>query len=161
MDVFVVAGYNDLVRNHSREFMVEIIERFGDYVRGLQNEDNITNTVTIGSLLYPPQLAWYPDDGPEPESYTNQIGKLDWINNQIDKINHANGMNHYVGVHKYGIRVVTRKRRDIFGQEHHRHIKQHRWDHWREKEKNNMLHLTNERRYVLGKAINEYFINRT
>ena len=51
MDVFVVAGYNDLVRNHSREFIVEIIEKFGEYVRGLHNEDNTTNTVTIGSLL--------------------------------------------------------------------------------------------------------------
>ena len=161
MDVFVVAGYNDLVRNHSREFIVEIIERFGEYVRGLDNDSSTANTVTIGSLLYPPQLAWYADDGPEPLNYTNQREKLDWINNQIDKINHDNGMKYYVGVHKYGMRVVTRKRQDIYGQEHHRYIKQHRWDHWREKEKHNMLHLTNERRYVLGKAINEYFTNRT
>ena len=71
MDVFVVAGYNDLVRNHSREFIVEIIERFGEYVRGLHNDDSTANTVTIGSLLYPPQLAWYADDGPAPVNYIN------------------------------------------------------------------------------------------
>ena len=70
-------------------------------------------------------------------------------------------MKFYVGVHKYGIRVVTRKHIDEYGQEHHRHIKKHKWEQWRETVRTNMLHLTNERRFVLGKAVNEYFMHRT
>ena len=66
-----------------------------------------------------------------------------------------------MGVHKYGIRVRTKKWQECYGRQHERHIKQHRWEQLREVDKNNMLHLTNERRFVLGRAVNEYFINRT
>ena len=41
------------------------------------------------------------------------------------------------------------------------HLKTHRWEQWRETDRLRMLHLTNERRFVLGRAINEYFVNRT
>ena len=51
--------------------------------------------------------------------------------------------------------------KDRDGRQVEKHIKQHRWEHWRESNKNNMLHLNNERRFVLGRAVNEYFINRT
>ena len=163
IDVFIIAGYNDLVKNHGRDSIIEMIQRFGDYVRQLKYEDNSpnSNTVTIGTLLYPPQLAWFADDGPEPANYINQKEKIDWINAKIDKINNENGMKFYVGVHKYGTRVVTRKHKDVYGQEHHRHIKKHKWEQWRETDKTNMLHLTNKRRFVLGKAVNEYFMHRT
>ena len=75
MDVFVIAGYNDLVRNHDRDMIVNTIKQFVDYVLGLANEDNVTNTVTVGSFLYPPQLAWFRDDGPEPANFVNQTNQ--------------------------------------------------------------------------------------
>ena len=62
--------YNDLVKNHDKELIFDTINRFGDYVRHLPNEDNSANTVTVGTLLYPPQLAWFVDNGPEPDNYT-------------------------------------------------------------------------------------------
>ena len=93
--------------------------------------------------------------------YRNQIEKINWINGKIDGLNLEHGRGHNVGVHKYGIRVRTKKWQDCYGRQHERHIKQHRWEQWREVDKNNMLHLTNERRFVLGRAVNEYFINRT
>ena len=79
----------------------------------------------------------------------------------IDQLNIEHGVASYVGVHKHGIRVVTRKWVDKFGQQQVRHIRKHRWEQWREQVRSNMLHLTNKRRMVLGKAINEYFIKRT
>ena len=161
MDIFIVAGYNDLVKNHSREYIVDTIKKFCEYVRQLPNEDNSINTVAVGTLLYPPQLSWFVDNGPEPEHYTNQKDKINWINGMIDQLNIEHGVASYVGVHKHGIRVVTRKWVDKFGQQQVRHIRKHRWEQWREQVRSNMLHLTNERRMVLGKAINEYFINRT
>ena len=69
-------------------------------------------------------------------------------------------MGYYIGVHKHGMRVVNRKIVDEYGLvQQHLHYKRHRWEHWREKDPKNMLHLTNERRF--GTAINKYFINRT
>ena len=162
MDIFIVAGYNDLVKNHDRELIFDTIKKFGDYVRQLPNEeDNSANTVTVGTLLYPPQLAWFVDDSPKPDHYINQKDKIDWLNGKIDRLNIEHGMVDYLGVHKHGIRVATRKWQDHHGQLQRKHIKQHRWEQWREKVRSNMLHLTNDRRFVLGKAVNEFFINRT
>ena len=161
VDLFIVAGYNDLVRNVGRDTIFNIIKGFVEYVRALPNEDNAMNTVTVGSLLYPPQLAWFADNGPEPENYNNQKDKIDWINGKIDALNTENGMENYPGIHKHGMRVTTVKYVDGYGQPQQKHIKKHRWEHWREKDRRNMLHLVNERRFVLGRAINEFFINRT
>ena len=161
MDIFVVAGYNDLVRNISRDVIFDQIKNFTEYVLTLSNEENIANTVTVGTLLYPPQLAWFQDNGPEPVNYINQKEKINWINGKIDGLNIENGMQYAVGVHKHGMRVTTRKYVDENGHAQLRHVKRHRWEYWREPVKTNMLHLNNERRYVLGRAINEYFMNRT
>ena len=73
----------------------------------------------------------------------------------------ANGKPDVPGIHKYGMRVVTRRRWDKFWQEHQRHIRKHRWEHWREADRRYMLHLMNERRMKMGKAINDFFILRT
>ena len=130
-------------------------------MRALTNEENTANTVTIGTLLYPPQLSWFRDYGPEPQNYTNQKDKINWINRKIADINIENGREHYVGIHKYGLRMATRKYTDEFGQIKEVHIKHHRCEQWGESVRSNMLHLSNERRVVMGKAINEYFIHRT
>ena len=162
MDVYIVAGYNDLVRNTGRDMIVKTIKTFCEYVLELTNEDMVNNTITIGTLLYPPQLAWFRDDGPEPEGYVNQREKIDWINGNIDQMNLDNGMPYSLGIHKHGTRVSTSKTKDMYGNViHTRHMKTHRWQQWRETEKTRMLHLSNERRFVLGRAINEYFVNRT
>lgn len=163
LDVVVVAGYNDLLEQHSRDFIVAIIKRFARYViqLGIQTHPDTPNTVAIASFMYPPQLSWFRDNGPEPPQFHNQKDKLDWINGQIDDLNIANGCPEYPGFHKYGMRMVTRKYTDKYGQEHHRVIKKHRWEHWRESERSQKLHLTNERRFKMGKAVNEYFIIRT
>ena len=161
MDIFIVAGYNDLVKNIDRNIIFDKIKKFCEYVIALPNEDNATNTVTVGTLLYPPQLAWFHDNGPEPIGYLNQKEKINWLNGKIDDLNITNGMQYAVGVHKHGMRVATRKYVDEYGHTQLRHVKRHRWEYWRETEKTNMLHLTNERRFVLGRAINEYFMNRT
>ena len=76
-------------------------------------------------------------------------------------MNIEHGMKYFVGLHKYGTRVFTKKYIDEHGNRVTRHLKKHRWEQWREQDRQNMLHLTNERRFVVGRAINEYFINRT
>ena len=92
----------------------------------------------------------------------NHKEKIDWINGNIDQMNIDHGMPYYLGIHKQGTRVSISKIKDVNGHViHTRHVKTHRWVQWREKEKTRMLHLSNERRFVLGRAVNEYFVNRT
>ena len=53
-------------------------------------------------------------------------------------------MGYYVGVHKQGMRVVNKKFVDEYGHVQKIHYKRHRWEHWREKDQTNTLHLTNK-----------------
>ena len=112
--------------------IVKTIKDFGEYVRGLANEDNTTNTVTVGTFLYPPQLAWFRDDGPEPVHYVNQIEKIDWINAKVDSMNIEHVMANYPGIHKHGTRVTTKRYTDNHGKVVTIHLKKHRWEQWRE-----------------------------
>ena len=38
MDVYVVAGYNDLIKNYGREFILAIIKRFVEFVKKYQTK---------------------------------------------------------------------------------------------------------------------------
>ena len=163
MDVLIVAGYNDLVINHGRDYIMYRYKEFTKFVTGLGQEIHPTqpNTVAIASLLYPPQLTWYPDNGPPPAGHVNRMEKLVWLNQAIHELNLANNVPDYPRFHTYGIRTATRRSRDVYGQEHHRRIKAHRWEHWRELDPTRMLHLRNDRRYKMGTAANKYFILKT
>ena len=78
MDVVLVAGYNDLLKGHSKRFILHGMKEFASIVlelgKHLHPESN--NTVTIAGLMYPPRLAWFPDDGREPPGYQNKIDKI-------------------------------------------------------------------------------------
>ena len=163
LDVVMVAGYNDLAKGYGREFINHGFKEFSNVVlqQGNRSHPLTPNTVAIASLMYPPQLAWYPDNGREPAGYVNQMEKIHWLNYKINQLNLANNVPHYPRFHTYGVRTATRRWIDVYGQEHHRNIKMHRWEHWREAEPTQMLHLNNERRFKMGAAVNSYFVIRT
>ena len=163
LDVVLVAGYNDLVENYGRDFIIAGYQEFSKMVlqQGSLLHPEQPNTVAIATLMYPPQLAWFPDNGQEPPQYENRMEKIKWLNEAIKLLNIANGSPFFPNFHTYGVRTATRRHRDVYGQEHHRHIKAHRWEHWLQTDPARMLHLTNDRRYKMGKAINTYFILRT
>ena len=163
MDVVVVAGYDDLVDGHARDYIVEKLHIFADLVMHRTREEKLDrhrgNTIAISSLMYPPQLAWFPDNGPEPyEGYTNNRAKIDWLNGEISDLNLAYNSLNPPRFHTYGLRSYTRKNVDIYGQVTFTPIKSHRWEHWRREDNPaEMLHLTNERRFKMATAINNYF----
>ena len=163
LDVVLVMGYNDLIKGHAREWMLDCIKCFSNLVfnLGQKNHPDTPNTVAIASLMYPPQLAWFNDDGPEPVNYVNQKEKIDWLNAQIHELNLQNSCPFYPRFHTYGVRTSTRATKDRYGNQHNYSVKYHRWEHWRENEKVNMLHLRNDRRFKMGKAVNNYFVLRT
>ena len=161
LDVCLVAGYNDLVRRYSREQIKHDLREFSAMVIEAQSGLDI-NTFAVSTLMYPPQLAWFPDNGEVPyPGYINQKEKIDWINQEIHVLNEANQVPLYAGFHTYGVRKDTKKRVDRFGQHYQRVLKYHRWEHWRETERGNMMHLKNHRRFKMGQALVNYFTNNT
>ena len=163
LDVVLVMGYNDLVKGHARDWMLDCLKCFSNYIFGLasKNHPDIPNTVAIATMMYPPQLAWLYDNGPEPANYVNEKEKIDWLNTKIHELNIENSCPSYPRFHTYGVRTSTRSTTDMYGNVNVYSVKTHRWEHWREKEKSNMLHLRNDRRFKMGKAVNNYFISNT
>ena len=161
MDVCIVAGYNDLVRNYDREYIMYKFKKLAAMVLDAK-VPNVENTVTISTLMYAPQLAWFPDNGPAPyPGYSNQREKIDWLNSAINQENRRNNVPEFPGFHTYGVRKATRKYTDGYGQVHQRVVKAHRWEHWRESEPASMLHLRNDRRIKMAMALNKYLIFNT
>ena len=80
---------------------------------------------------------------------------------QIMRDNEENGNIFAPKIHTLGVRTDNKKVRDRYGNITIRHTKSHRWEHWRETDPGNMLHLNNTRRVVLGKAVGRYFTMNT
>ena len=165
LDVVMVAGYNDLVAGNSRNTIIDHFRAFTDLVKlaGLELHPDKPNSVAVSTLMHPPQLSWFPDNGrfPYPE-YRNQKEKIDWLNDEIEKLNIENQAPKYPAFHTYGVRTNTVKQKDMYGNiTMTTRVKVHRWEHWREQEKGNMLHLRNDRRFKMATAINNYFLCNT
>ena len=163
LDVVLVGGYADLLSGHSREFILEGYRYFADRVLalGAKLAPHSRSTVAIASLMYPPKLAWFRDNGPEPYNYRNQKDKINWLNSKIDDLNHENSVPVYPGFHTYGIRVETITTTDGNGEEVKTRRKAHRWGHWVEGPRREKIMLKPDRGFVMGKALNNYFLYRT
>ena len=163
LDVVLVAGYADLLNGHGRDFIYEGFQNFANRVLsvGAKLAPHSKSTVAIASLMYPPKLAWFRDNGPEPYNYKNRKEKINWLNGKIDTINRANSVPIYPGFHTYGIRVETITTTSITGEEEKQHIRAHRWGHWLEGPRREKVSLQHSRRFKLGKALNNYFLHRT
>ena len=164
IDVVLAAGLNDVARGHTRNYIMQCITDLRRAVTQ-QAEDyhpEAKNTLAVSALLYPPQLCWFEDDGPVPYTgYKNQLEKVDWINTEIDSNNKDAGIDFAPDLNTFGIRTANRKIRDRFGNITIKHTTSHRWGEWREKERGDMLHLSDKRRVAMGKHISSYFTNCT
>ena len=156
-------GYADLLKGHSRKFMMDCLQLFTSSVLelGKEKHPDSPNTIAVATLLYPPKLAWFYDDGREPPNYVNEMEKIDWLNAKIKELNLANSAPFYPRFHTYGVRKDTRYYYDRYGYRHQYEKRSHRWEHWLESAKREKLHLRDDRRMKMGSAVNEYFIQRT
>ena len=163
VDVVLVAGYNDILQGFNRQQISDSFRNFTDTVlETCTNPRQDRNTVAICDFYYPPMLAWFPDDGPLPRNHLgNKLFTLEWLNEVILSINMDNGITEFVRLHKFGIRSGTKRRVNQFGQEHHRQVRAHRFEHWSEADVTRMLHLKNGQRFKIAAAINKYFSLRT
>ena len=164
LDVVLVGGYNEFIKGLTRDQINYKFPQFCDLVKliGIRHNPDNPNTVAVATLMYPPQLAWFPDNGPYPTpDYVNQREKIDWLNNQIQLRNTENGVPIGVGFHTYGVRKATRQYKDQYGQVHQYVTRSHRWEHWREDHPARMLHMKDHRRFKMGIALNNYFVQNT
>ena len=90
------------------------------------------NTFAVATLLYPPQLCWFPDNGflPNPH-YVNRLDEMQWLNTQLMEFNESNGCLRVPHVHKFGVCIDNRSNKDQYGQVSVRHRVFHRWGQWR------------------------------
>ena len=165
LDVVVVAGYQDLMNKHSRDFIMEGFEHITNLVHdiGAKHHPATPNTCAIASLMYPPALSWFDDNGPEPFSFTynNYIEKIDWLNDKINQLNLSNSLTQYPRFHTYGVRTATRSSHGRYGHLHQFTVKSHRWEHWDGPIKAKKFHLRGDRKFKMGSAVNNYFILNT
>ena len=70
-------------------------------------------------------------------------------------------MTEFHRLRKYGIRVWNKRRIDQYGQEYHQKIKEHRMDHWLERDPARKVNLVHEQRFKLGASVNKYFVPTT
>ena len=162
MDVVLVAGYQDLLEGYSREYIIKKMHQFAHMIKGKDREQQKSrqesNSVAIVSLVYPPLLAWLPDDGPHPNAnFRNNTEKIDWLNREIARLNEAYYAMNPPKFHTYGVRMYTKKCVDRFGHVSLFTVKGHRWEHWQGSDRARMLHLTHEKRFKMGIALNNYF----
>ena len=94
--------------------MMECFNCFSNYVFELakKHHPDTPNTVAIASMMYPPQLARFYDNGAEPANYVNEIEKINWLNVQIHELNIKNLCPFYPRFHTYGVRTSTRSSKD-------------------------------------------------
>ena len=163
MDVVVVAGYNDLLMNHSRTFIMEGLRHLSELVLNLGKnvQPDIVNTYAVASLMYPPCLSWFPDNGVMPHGFRDNREKINWLNSQIHELNISNSVPDYPRFHTYGVRTSTRTRTDRYGYVHQTHLKSHRWEHWEAGNRTSKRCLKPEKRFKMGTALNKYFALNT
>ena len=85
---------------------------------GSQNNSNQDpgKTLAIAILMYPPQVAWFMDNGAYPsEGYVNNKEKIDWINDELHRLNAYYGSPIYPGLHSFGVRKSSKTRIDKYG----------------------------------------------
>lgn len=81
LDVVLIAGYADIVDGYARDYIIEKMYNFAELVMNNPASPGGKNTFAVGSLFYPPQVAWLADNGPYPtENYVDNKENIDWIN---------------------------------------------------------------------------------
>ena len=134
-------------------------DKLVEMVKSASPNPDAPNTCCVATMMYPPQLAWFPDNifPPPANYYVNNLEKIDWLNEEILRLNQSNGIDNFLGLHTHGVRTGWRSCVDEFGRRYTWMAKYHRWNHWREENEAQKMHLTNKRRFRLGQAVNNYF----
>ena len=166
----MVGGLNN-VRHETTD---KIVKEFADTVLAQSQEHHPDTLSTFATLFLPPQYTRFLGDKAHLSNYFQN--KLDMMMDFNDKIKLFNNTIYQenidvfkaqngsvagekptmLGLHKYGIRKLNKK----FPSGKVVPLHTHRFEQWRETEREQMLHLNADQRAKAGRAINNFFINQ-
>ena len=156
MRILLVAGVEDLARGQTRDQVVEsfmhfkltVIDRQSRKIPGIKNE------LVIATILNPPKLVWFQDNGPQPRHHRNMLPDIKELNNWIIFFNKQNGKDITPRFHRYGVRdgwTVDREGKRV-------RIKRHIMSQWCSAEPiTERIHLNTDMRIRLGVAVTRHF----
>ena len=158
MDVLLVAGLNNLVKGYKPDSVLRDYDYMVQSVmyQASKFHPESPNTCAIAKLYYPPQLCWFPDQGVCPPGFINHLADIQYLNHEIERLNFESGIK-VPNFPTLGMRKETRSTKDKFGNTLVRHITRHRYEHWREPDIGNMLHLNDSLRMKMGRQVNRFF----
>ena len=172
MNLLVVAGLNNIIKGETTTEVMHHLQNLNSAVKSqsLKYHATVKSTVRVATLLLAPQLCWLEGDGKPPhEFYINRLVEVTELNKRISRFNNDNfqcqlelyqeknggtaGARDKAPLfHTLGVRCERRKKK---GHSYNKHS--HRWSWWREDERSQMLHLKDEHRLTMGRAVVNYF----
>ena len=156
MRILLVAGLNDLLKGGNEDSVKEQIERFKTNIDGQNRHHYNTrrNEFSVATLLNPPKLAWFPDNGPPPPHHNNRLVELASLNKWIKDFNQKNGFVAVPSFQTWG----TRTSRKVLQDGSSWPFKTHRWNEWRQSESvEDKLHLSDPMRVKMGRSVVNFF----
>ena len=154
MRVLLVAGLNDFIKGGDLNSVKEEIRKFRKEVQYQDRlHPGLVNEFSVATLINPPKMVWFPDDGPPPPNHRDRQEELFQLNEWIDQENRENGRLCVPRFHLYGTRTGKRL---VDGFQ--RTFKTHRWNEWRSSEpRHDMLHLSDKMRIKMARQVIRFF----
>ena len=156
MRVFVSAGLNDLIRGADKDLVIGRFIRLSEVI----NEQNcchppVKNELVIATLLTPPKLVWFEDNGTPPPNHKNHYQVIKDINSWISFFNHQNGRVFTPRFNRFGVRCGKRWDSQAGKLVSYQ---QHQLNQWRESEPiEDKLHLNDQWRVRMAGAVVRHF----
>ena len=88
MWVFVSAGLNDIIKGADKDLIIGRFIRLNEVINEQNNcHPPVRNELVIATLLTPPKLVWFDDNGPPPPNHENLHQVIKDINSWITFFN--------------------------------------------------------------------------
>ena len=124
MRVLLVAGLNNLLKGSDFESVQTEIKRFGDNLSYQdRHHPGLSNEFSVATLLNPPKMVWFPDNGPPPPGHVDRQQDLVQLNEWITTYNRLNSRLCVPWFHNLGTRTTIRR---VDGSQ--QVFKTHRWN---------------------------------
>ena len=153
MRILLVAGVNDLLKGGTFTSITNSILTLKQTV-DLQNQYHPSkqNELVVATILNPPKLCWFPDNGAPPPGHRNRLQEITEINKWIVEFNDSYG-NLTPRFHRFGVKSG---RKFVNGAPTPLHV--HQLSKWRQSEEVvDMIHLNDQMRIRLGAAVIHHF----
>ena len=156
MRVFVSAGLNDILRGSDRDLIIGKFIHMNEVI-AMQNSyhPQVKNQLVIATLLTPPKLVWFGDNGPPPPNHVDHHQTIKEINSWISFFNTQNGRTYTPRFNRFGVRCGKKWDADAGKLVSYQ---QHQFNQWRASEPvEDKLHLTDQWRVRMAGAVIRHF----